>query len=232
MQSYPINIAPGETRVIQTTAQRFVYESGAATLRGGDARIVVKPDNGADIVLRPGQSFKLPGSESAAVWSMRALDPAMTITGAVIIGSGEFEDNSFKIDANSGAVPVNITSDGGVVKTTGAYVALQKSWIGGTLVTGVDTEVVAPSANVYGAVINKMLLQRGNSGGSDYYTFAKAPNGDKLFLNNLIPNTAAGAELMYEDITQYELPAGWGLYLRATGASPQPGLKCIAYTLK
>lgn len=105
MQSYPINLAAGAAQTYSVSARRFVYESGKTAQEGGDARIIVKPDNGGEVALRPGQSFGLAPNEIASNWYVRAAGDG-AITGSVIIGSGEFEDNSLKVDATSGAIVV------------------------------------------------------------------------------------------------------------------------------
>lgn len=136
MQTYALKLAT-LAQAVQFTleADRFVYESGATTPEGGDTRIKVKADTGAEIVLRPGQWFRLSPEEGRATrWQVQAFDPVAVIDGAVIIGSGEFGDantlNKFKLDAtfannvkvtNTGAgeaVPVAIASGGVLVNNT------------------------------------------------------------------------------------------------------------------
>jgi len=106
MQSYAINLAAGAAQTYTSAARRFVYESGATVPQGGDSRIIVKPANGNEIMLRPGQGFGLDEGQLAATWYVRGVDPTVPIVGTIIIGSGDFADNSLKIDATSGAVSV------------------------------------------------------------------------------------------------------------------------------
>lgn len=102
MQTYPLAlVAGGAATTVQVEADLFVYESGTATPANGDARIAVKSDNGAEIVLRPGQRFRTP--ERATRWTISAYDKTSAIAGFIIIGSGEFDDantkNVFTLDA-------------------------------------------------------------------------------------------------------------------------------------
>ena len=106
MQSYPLNLGAGAAQTYTTAARRFVYESGKTVPEGADARIIVKPDNGNEITLRPGQSVGLDPGVIAATWFVRGLDSSKPIVGTVIIGSGEFEDSSLKFDSTSGAINV------------------------------------------------------------------------------------------------------------------------------
>ncbi|MBV6324362.1 hypothetical protein [Duganella violaceipulchra] len=105
MQSYVFNLGTGAAavRAFDVPADLFVYESGVPTPTSGDTRIKVKPNTGAEIVLRPGQRFRLAPGSNATHWEVSTLDPAVTLTGYIIIGSGEFDDantlNKFTLDA-------------------------------------------------------------------------------------------------------------------------------------
>lgn len=106
MQSYPINLFGGGSQTFSTAARRFIYESGQTDPIGGDARVIVKPDTGNEIVLRPGQAFGLAPGETAANWYVRPFDPTARITGTAIIGSGDFSDGTFKVDSSTGVIAV------------------------------------------------------------------------------------------------------------------------------
>lgn len=103
MQTYALNLTGAASRIFPATADLFVYESGTNG-PDGELRIIVKPDNGGEITLRPGQRFRLPPGEKASQWMVRAFDGTAPIVGAVIIGSGEFDDantmNKFTLDAS------------------------------------------------------------------------------------------------------------------------------------
>lgn len=78
----------------------FVYE--AANNITGNERIIVKPNNGNEIVLKAGQSFRL--TEPTHNWLVRLLDSASTVDVSIVVGSGEFWDsnvnNKFVLDAS------------------------------------------------------------------------------------------------------------------------------------
>lgn len=107
MQSYPINLtAATPATSINIQGDNFVYESCSSLI--DEQRIIVKPEVGNEIVLRPGQQFRL--TQQSGCWFVRSYDGTSAIAGIVIIGSGEFYDsntkNTFKFDSTSGAVPV------------------------------------------------------------------------------------------------------------------------------
>lgn len=118
MQSYPINMPAGGSQTFSSAARRFVYESGATATLNGDARIIVKPDSGNEIVLRPGQAFGLADGETAGNWFVRANDPQMAISGTVIIGSGDFNDGTFKVDSSTGTIAVRPEGGFQIMNTT------------------------------------------------------------------------------------------------------------------
>lgn len=123
MQTYPLKLSAAASQAMfSTRADLFVYESGDSA---GDTRILVKPDSGGEIALRPGQRFRLPPGEKASQWLVRVYTTGATIDGTIIIGSGDFDDantnnivtlsESFSntvLVSNSGegqAIPVSLT---------------------------------------------------------------------------------------------------------------------------
>lgn len=111
MQTYPLKLNPSAKSVIvHADADLFVYESGDPG--AGDAHISVRPENGAEIILKPGQRFRIKGT--AARWNVALVDPGTTLSGSIVIGSGEFDDantlNVMKLDA-SFANSVTVTND-------------------------------------------------------------------------------------------------------------------------
>lgn len=260
MQTYPIALTPqNPSGVVMASADLIVYESGATVPVGGDSRIVVKPDNGSEIVLRAGQSMRLPAGTIASTWTYRSNDPTQTINGSIIIGSGEFDDNSFKIDANSGAVPVipqggfqianadaqpvpskivntvanrvPVTMDvQQILQTSGSTVAVQSGYQA-TGVTPVGiTEVVPKAANQFGMVINKLFLTINQSAGYDSCWFVQNAAGQTVYLHYAVGNANKASELTV-DTTQWVIPPGYGLYLSIAG-SGQGGFKGANYTMK
>lgn len=102
MQSYNLNLTAARPQTIYpATADLFVYESGTSA---GLTSIIVKPDNGNEITVKPGQWFRLTDGERASQWLVRSADGASVINGTIIIGSGEFGDantlNKFTLDAS------------------------------------------------------------------------------------------------------------------------------------
>jgi hypothetical protein len=96
-------------------ANLFVYESGVAAVDGQNRAVIVKPYNGSEITLKPGQRFRLAPGADARTWAVRLVDPTVTLTANFIIGQGEFEDsntlNTFKLDGTfTNTVAVNNTA--------------------------------------------------------------------------------------------------------------------------
>lgn len=90
MQSLNFSLSPiNQTMPLNIEASGLWYESGTSAV---NTRIVVSPEVGGDIELKPGQRVKMTALSKS--WRIRSLDPAATITGKILIGSGEFEDNS------------------------------------------------------------------------------------------------------------------------------------------
>ncbi len=89
MQYFPLQVTAAQIANLMVQGDYFVYESAST---GVDTRIVVKPQNGGEMLLKPGQRFRI--VDPVGVWSVRAFDGASTIVGVVVIGSGEFEDSN------------------------------------------------------------------------------------------------------------------------------------------
>jgi hypothetical protein len=90
MQSYPFQFTPTfSTKPFNCAGDLFVYESSVAS---GDNRISVMPAGGGEIILKPGQSFRI--TKQTDVWYVQAYDSASTITGNFNIGSGDFKDSA------------------------------------------------------------------------------------------------------------------------------------------
>lgn len=134
MQSYPMALSAAvPSAVFMSEADLFVYESGVSLV--GDNRIIVKPESGAEIILKPGQRVRMAADrEKTRVWYVRSFDGVSVITGTIVIGSGEFEDSNLTLGAssvlNSAALPMQrqalstITHFAPVVINTGAAQAL------------------------------------------------------------------------------------------------------------
>lgn len=115
MQTHKLNIKPGVVQMVHVAADLFVYESGATVPADGNSRIVVQTDTGTEIVLRPGQRFRVGASGGMpGRFGIRGLDPAAELNIEAVIGTGEFDDantlNTFKLDGTfTNTVKVNNT---------------------------------------------------------------------------------------------------------------------------
>lgn len=109
METYPFKLAVGTSALtIPARGDLFVYESVTST---GAAAVRVKPDNGGEIILRPGQRFRTPTTTER--WNIR-MDGTDPVDGFFNIGEGDFDDantkNVFKLDATF-ANTVTVTND-------------------------------------------------------------------------------------------------------------------------
>lgn len=179
MQTYPLSLTPGAPNAnIGTDATLFVYESGTSS---GDARITVKADNSAEIVLRPGQRFRI--TERASRWFVSAFEVGATISGNIIIGSGDFEDsntnnivtladgfaNTVKV-SNTAAERVPVTLDTaqtqpvsiastlpvsivGTVNVAGSTVEYTHSFADSSTGSFVAQVIMTPAQNVNGCIV-------------------------------------------------------------------------------
>lgn len=96
MQYYPLILtAEKNAEIIHATGAGFWYESVSAL--AGDSRIVLKPEMGNEVVLKPGQSVKL--TQEVGRWFVRSFSGSAAITASIIVGSGEFQDNNATISA-------------------------------------------------------------------------------------------------------------------------------------
>jgi outer membrane protein assembly factor BamB len=90
LQYYDLSLSAGAQRNIGAPGNYLRYYSGNAA--GADESIVVKTDTGAlYCILKPGQSIKLP--QLANEWKVTARTPSSVISGILIIGEGELQDN-------------------------------------------------------------------------------------------------------------------------------------------
>lgn len=103
MQNLPLKLSATNTAtVLQVAGNGFWYESATGS---PELRIIITPEYGSDLVLRPGQSVRL--GKNIGTWTVRSYDNSATINGNIIIGSGEFSDNNTTVANVSGSVTVN-----------------------------------------------------------------------------------------------------------------------------
>lgn len=182
MQTYNIKFQPGATATaLFVDANLFVYESGKATVDGANLAVLVKPENGAEIVLKPGQRFRLAPGANARNWAIRSLDETVTLQAAFVIGSGEFEDsnttNTFKLDGTfTNTVKVNNTAAERVPvdidpKQLAQNTAPVMAYTDFKNITGVASgsivALITPAENTAGVIVES-VYQNGANGTSLY----------------------------------------------------------------
>lgn len=77
---------------LPTAGDLFVYESAANQM--AETRVRVRPDNGGEVILRPGQQFR--AQSPAERWNVRSYSGVENIDGFFIIGRGGFADSNTK----------------------------------------------------------------------------------------------------------------------------------------
>lgn len=218
MQTYALNLTDSDSRSFSTAGDLFVYESGVvAGNDAADLRIIVKPESGGEITLKPGQQFRLPKGESAMQWYVRAATPGTDVIGAIIIGAGEFDDantvNTFKLDGTfTNAVQITNTSSQRVPVVFDPKQLLQiESPImnftnskNGIFQSGY-TQVIAPNENPNGIIIESVY------GASGWTVIASnvAPTNN-LEGHQIDRGTGSGNRL------RTKIPAGMGIWMTGT----------------
>lgn len=237
MQSRTINTnLAGASITIPCTGSGFWFESGTSTT--SNSYIIVKPDTGAEFRIKPGQSVKDPKVQ-VSTWTVHAEDPAAIITGNIIIGNGDFNDdnvsNTFKLDAtfantvnvtNTAAQRVPVSLDPAqVLNIPGAIVAYTNSHISaGSSVTNTAIQILAAAANVNGAILNKFELIASSSLAAAVTVLAKATapgaisDGDVLFGAVLQAGVPARIALNTAECGSVKVPAGKGIWYISNSA--------------
>lgn len=214
MQTYLLKLLASQPYLAyQAQGDLFVYESGVEAA-AGDTRIIVKPDSRGEITLRPGQRFRLAPGERATSWAVRTFDPAATLTGAIIIGAGEFDDantlNKFTLDAtfansvkvtNTTAERVPVTLDtnqlvkldpASSLNTTAPFMAYTAFKTNVTAPLSSFTAMITAAENVNGVIIEQMTFQ-GSSGVASVLVKATTPgngaDGARL-VAKMVPSAA------------------------------------------
>lgn len=152
MQSYPLNLTAAVFATsFANDADLFVYESSASP---AEARIIVKPENGSEIILKPGQSFRIKGNCSR--WFVRSFDGVSTILGNVIIGSGYFLDN--------GVVGTVSILDGGKSRTLAGMAFAVATAAPSVAAQFATVQIWNPVGNAKRVVVEKIYISSANSG--------------------------------------------------------------------
>jgi hypothetical protein len=233
MQTYPLKLSPTVTSIpIGVQGDLFVYESGDAG--AGDSRICVKPENGAEIILKPGQRFRIKGT--AQRWNVSLKDATSNLTANIIIGEGEFDDantlNKFTLDATltnnvtvdntpANRVPVSLDTSqilnvaGDIVSYTHKYSSIT------TAPSGTAVNLLPAATNINGAVLNKFEVIAGSASGiivvvlANANTPANLTDGDVLWSGFTASATMTRFELDIAKNGQIKVPAGKGIWYMA-----------------
>lgn len=116
MQSFILKFTPTrQSDVIHTAGEKFVYESSSTA---SNNMIIVKPDRGAEVQLKPGQWFS--PEERAEYFTVRPYVDGATIDGVVVVGVGDFGDNA----TNSTVAGIVAVSSGTLQTTAGSVTAI------------------------------------------------------------------------------------------------------------
>ncbi|WP_373987006.1 hypothetical protein [Duganella sp. BuS-21] len=260
MQAYVLKLAVNETRPFNLVGDLFVYESATPTPSTGETRIRVKPDSGAEMVLRPGQRFRLSPGEKAQHWEVKAYDPAVQLDGAVIIGAGEFDDantlNKVQLDATfANIVKVNNTTAERVpvqldpsttINVAGTTVQYTNAFANNSVAATAAIQVFTAAQNPNGAYIEfaEVSLAGSNSGATSPASVsllagAVAPttdiDGDLIFVVSMgsmvgSSSMAQAASVNEKLSVRVKIAAGKGLWVNQTAVT---GIckKTVLYTL-
>jgi hypothetical protein len=94
LQQFDFTAPASSPQVINAAGSYFKYRTGNAG--GGDTTLYLTPgvQNGQKTMLSPGQAIRLPQGKTAANWTIENALGGATITGTVIIGDGQIDDNT------------------------------------------------------------------------------------------------------------------------------------------
>jgi hypothetical protein len=250
MQANNINITPGNTQTLPCVGTGFWFESGTSSTT--NPYIVVKPDTGAEIVLKPGQHFQ-DAAAPTGTWRIYALDPTAAITGRVIIGNGEFGDsnisNTFKLDGtftnsvnvnNTTAAPANVAIVGvttatplpvvipGTVKTAQGAMTYTNSFASQAVMSNNGVLNILPAAsNVNGAILNQTLVSGANG--------TSAPTLYSFIAKATAPTSPTDGDVLdvvmcinssisnFQNQNPIQVAAGKGIWVIATNATNADG---------
>lgn len=221
MQTHPLMLtsaAPATSINIAGRAFRYIEGSSA-----GNARIIVKPENGNEMELKPGQGFKL--ADEAGRWFVKSLDGVSAITGTLNIGSGDFEDNNVQVSgtmaANATIVntpTVNIAAGNKVQEEILAYTHSFTS--SNSTGQNIAVEIISPGANTNGVIIQSALIVATTSQDHAFLAKSSAPtgtaDGDCILFVSM--GLTQGTTLQLP--SRIRVPAGKGVYFIQNNANP------------
>lgn len=205
-----------------TAASPYIKNTTAApvTSTEGDTTIKIKPDSGAEMYLRPGQRFRLAPGEKATNWQVAAVDKTIELSGAIIIGSGEFDDantlNKVQLDAtfanvvkvnNTPAERVPVAFDPTATLNTAPLMSYNafKSFVAAAA-GSYNTALIPASENLNGVIVEQL---RASGSALSFLAKATVPTGyndaSAAFLNSV--NVAV------IDRTRIKVPAGQAVWI-------------------
>jgi hypothetical protein len=228
MQTHPLSLtAAAPATSINIEGRAFRYISGTSA---GDARIIVKPESGNEMELKPGQGFKLTGEVGR--WFVKSFDGVSNITGTLNIGSGDFEDNNVRLDGSvaiAGTPTVNLSAG---TKVQEELIAYNGAWTdNANLAAWTAVQIVAPGANVNGITVHAAMIEDRLTGETGAF-LAKAGAAPVDFVTGDVIVYAKGkpsATEMSRLTNKIKVPAGKGLYYIQNHANGT--LRTITYTI-
>lgn len=178
-----------------------------------DSRIVVVDETGLEIQLRPNQGAKFP--QESGRFYVKSFDGVSTITGKIIIGNGEFFDNSTNIAAVQISNEVEIKNDTGKPLAVSGALVNTSLYSQSSLVANTGLSLIAPASNTNGLVLNNAYLMAGAAGGVNMliaHTASPTLQNQGIAIAAIKSN---GSSLYGENINLngIRIPAGYGLYL-------------------
>jgi hypothetical protein len=217
----------------------------AVTVAVGDTRIKVKPENGGELVLKPGQRFRIAPDQQASRWYISSYDGKSRIAGQVIVGSGDFDDantlNKVQLDAsfannvyvnNTQAQRIPVALDPNVpLNIAGQTVNYTNAFADATTAAG-TVAVVTAAQNPNGMYVE--LAEISGSGGNNVFgetaLVAKAgaapasiTDGDVLMVTTCAGYAGGSTSANYGFVNdrlpaRVKVAAGKGLYLVSAAA--------------
>jgi hypothetical protein len=164
VESYSIKftVAAGNQN-LPASGDLFVYESAVGA---GETRLRVKPDNGGEMILRPGQWFRNP--DKVTQWAIKSYNGNDVVDAVIVIGFGEFGDantlNKVTLDAtfankvevtNTTEKRIPVTLDTAqIITTAGNVMTYTASYSSGVPSGGGAIALLSPGTNVNGVIVN------------------------------------------------------------------------------
>jgi hypothetical protein len=234
MKYFPFSVGVGESTRIQARASYLRYYSVSAGAASPTLRI--KTTSGLDVLLKPGQSLRLPLGITSSDWAISNHDAALTITGLLVLGDGQIDD-----DRITGSVTIDsVASITGTVSVAGTVITQEQGYAYGAAYSSNsviaalgNSQVFAAASNLAGAIVHSVYLYSTSAGSPAITLLAKATAPASPIDGDIIIGVhgAAGAAVVANQLTApVKIPSGKGLYFCSspleTGAN-----RGVLYTL-